>query len=239
MDEYLKNLIQYAADAIFCVGKTQCIVTWNKGAEALLGYEAHEIIGQSVDVLSPEDNKRLMRAMVIETMEGEALKNLECEIAGKKGKVAVYVTASPIRNEFMDIIGASVIAKDVTDQNRLLQAYIQQERQHSHLQGLVETLTTLNHHIRNAVAAVSLKAEVSRQYDRLDEYRELTTICLRQTRRITAVLESLQQLVDRARRLDEDPKTTMVSGSPSLQLDIEADLEARLKKIDEEGANAP
>ncbi len=238
MEDYLKNLIQYAADAIFTVGKTQCVMTWNAGAEELLGYKAHEIIGQPADVLSPEGNKRLMRMMVIETMEGDALKNLECELNGKNGKVAVYVTASPIKNEFMDIVGVSVIAKDITDQNRLIQMFIRQERNHAHLRGLIETLTTLNHHIRNAVAAISLKAEVCRQLDRVEEYRELTQTCVRQSKRIAAVLESLHEVVKRAQRLDEDVKTVDVGGSPSPQLDIENNLESRLKAIDEEFADA-
>jgi PAS domain S-box-containing protein len=195
MEDYLKNLILFAGDAIFTVGKTQCIATWNQGSQDLLGYRADEIIGQPVDMLSPDDNKRLMRAMVIEAMEGDALKNLECELNGKNGKVAVYVTASPIKNEFMDIIGVSIIAKDITDQNRLIQAFIQQEKNHSHLKGLIETLTTLNHHIRNAVASISLKAEVCRQFDHVEEYRELTETCVRQSKRIAAVLESLHQVV--------------------------------------------
>lgn len=238
MEDYLKNLIRFAADAIFTVGKTQCIMNWNNGAEELLGYKAEEILGQPVDVLSPDDNKRFMRSMVIETMEGDALKNLECELLGKNGKIAVYVTASPIKNEFMDIIGVSVIAKDLTDQNRLIQHYVRQQVNQSHIRGLIETLTTLNHHIRNAVAAISLKAEVSRQLDRTDDYRELTRTCIRQSKRITAVLESLHQIVVHAQRLDEDVKTVNVSGSPSPQFDIEADLEARLKKIDEDSSDA-
>lgn len=237
-EDYLKNIIQSAADAIFCVGKTQCVVTWNPGAEELLGYRAHEIIGQPADILSPDDNKRLMRSMVIETMEGDALKNLECELMGKNGKVAVYVTASPIKNELMDIVGVSVIAKDVTDQNRLIQAFIKQERNHSHLKGLIETLTTLNHHIRNAVASISLKAEVCRQYDQLEEYRELTETCVRQSKRIAAVLESLHEVVVRAQCMNEDPQTIEISGSPTPQFDIESDLEERLKKIDGDSPNA-
>jgi PAS domain S-box-containing protein len=233
MYDYLKSLIQYAGDAIFTVGKSQCILSWNLGAQELLGYSPEEIIGKAVDVLSPADNKRFMRATVMEVMEGEALKNLECEMIGKNGKVAVYLTASPIKDEVSEVVGVSVIAKDVTDQNILLQKFIEQQRRDAHVRGLIESLTTINHHIRNAIAGSGLKADVCRRINKLEEYQDLCTTCARQTKRITAVLESLHQLVTHARAAEEDANTVNVNGSPSPQFDIEADLEARLKKIDE------
>ncbi len=233
MYEYSKNLIQYAGDAIITVGKTQCIMSWNLGAQELLGYTPEEIIGKSVDILSSPDSKRYLRMTVSEVLEGETLKNLEYEMIGKKGKVAVYLTASPIKDELSEIIGVSIIAKDLTDQNKMIQILIEKQRRDEHLRGLIESLTTINHHIRNAIAGIGLKADVCRRINKLEEYQELCTTCTRQTKRITAVLESLHQLVMYARTTDKDAPTREINGSPYPQFDIEADLEARLKKIDE------
>ncbi len=238
MDElttYIQNLITYAGDAIFTVGKSQCILSWNLGAQELLGYAPAEIVGKPVDMLSPQDQKRLMRSMVIEVMDGGTLKNLELELTGKKGTVVTaYVTASPIRDITEEVVAVSIIAKDITDQNKLLLALIQKEKRTAHLEALVEALTTVSHHIRNAAAVILAKAEVAREIDKPKAFHELTRVCVRETRRITAVIDSLQELTKAAREQDADVKTVKMSGAPANQVDIEAHLAEKLRRIDEE-----
>lgn len=238
MDEltaYIQNLIQYAGDAIFTVGKSQCILSWNLGAQELLGYSPEEIVGTPVDTLSPQDQKRLMRSMVIEVMDGGTLKNLELELTGKNGtSVTAYVTASPVRDITAEVVAVSVIAKDITDQNKLLLALIQKEKRTAHLEALVQALTTVSHHIRNAAAVILAKAEVSREQDGLKDYHELTRICQRETRRITAVIDSLQEMISEAQDKDVDVRTAELTGAPAKEVDIEARLAEKLKRIDDE-----
>jgi PAS domain S-box-containing protein len=238
MDEltaYIQNLIQYAGDAIFTVGKSQCILSWNLGAQELLGYTPEEIVGKPVDMLSPLDQKRLMRSMVIEVMDGGTLKNLELELTGKNdASVTAYVTASPVRDITAEVVAVSVIAKDITDQNKLLLALIQKEKRAAHLEAMVEALTTLSHYIRNAAAVISAKAELSGEMDRVESYRELSQTCIRETRRITAVIESLHDLIDDVRVRDAAVTTVEMSGAPSKLVDIEVRLAEKLKRIDDE-----
>jgi len=220
IDKYLQNLVKYAGDAIFTVGKTQTILSWNLGAEDLFGYTAEAIIGKGVDLLSPYENKRMMRSLVVEAMEEGTLKNLECELIHHNGRtVSVYLTASPIRDANENMVAVSIIAKDVTDQNKLLLTLIEKQKRQAHLEALVQSLTTISHHIRNAAAVISTKAEVSKEQDHLESYRALATICLKETRRISAVIDSLNDMV---RDVEE-------SGS-----DIETRLHERLKNMDEE-----
>lgn len=240
MDEltaYIQNLIQNAGDAIFTVGKSQCILSWNLGAQELLGYGPDEIVGKPVDVLSPPDQKRLMRSMVLEVMDGGTLKNLELELTGKAGNaVTAYVTASPVRDITEEVVAVSVIAKDITDQNKLLLALIQKEKRSAHLEAMVESLTTLSHHIRNAAAVISAKAELAEQANDAGMYRQLPLVCRRETRRITAVIECLQELVEEGKRSESDVATVELSGAPSRLVDIEARLKEKLKRIEEESA---
>jgi len=238
MDElttYIQNLITYAGDAIFTVGKSQCILSWNLGAQEFLGYMPAEIVGKPVDTLSPHDQKRLMRSMVLEVMDGGTLKNLELELTGKNGAVvSAYVTASPVRDITEEVVAVSIIAKDITDQNKLLLTLIQKEKRTAHLEALVEALTTVSHHIRNAAAVIMAKAELSREVDQPKTYHELTRICLRETRRITAVIDSLQEMTKEAHADDTDVKTVELVGAPAKQVDIETRLAEKLKRIDEE-----
>ena len=235
IQKYFDNLIQNAGDAIFAVGKTQTILMWNLGAEELLGFKPQDIIVKNVDVLSPYENKRQMRSMVVEVFEEGTLKNLECELTNQDGRIAtVYLTASPIRDENENVVAISIIAKDVTDQNRLLLTLIEKEKRAAHLEALVQSLTTISHYIRNSAAIISAKSEVSRQMDQPQSYHELVTICLKETKRIVAVIESLNDMVREVESRDENIQTAEMAGAPSRVIDIEARLKERLKKIDEE-----
>ena len=76
-------------------------------------------------------------------------------------------------------------------------------------------------------------------WQRHDKHAQAYKVLLNdQSKRIAAVLESLHEVVMRAQRMNEDPKTIEISGSPTPQFDIESDLEARLKKIDEDSPDA-
>lgn len=235
IDKYLQNLVKYAGDAIFTVGKTQSVLSWNLGAEDLFGYTSEEIIGKGVDLLSPYDNKRMMRSMVVEAMEEGTLKNLECELIHHNGRtVSVYLTASPIRDANENVIAVSIIAKDVTDQNKLLLTLIEKQKRQAHLEALMQSLTTISHHIRNAAAVISTKAEVSREVDSLDDYRVLVRACLKETKRIAAVIDSLNDMVMEVEQSGSDIETTKMNGAPSRVIDIETRLADRLRKLEEE-----
>ncbi len=232
IDNYLYELVKYSGDVIFTVGPTQCILSWNVGSEELLGYKPHEVI---VDLLSPPGNKRQMRSMVVEVMESGTLKNLECELVAREGKVVtVYLTASPIHDTDGDVVAVSVIAKDVTDQNRLLLALIEKEKRSAHLEALLQSLATISHHIRNAAMVISAKSEVALQLGNAHAYQEMAKVSLQQTRRINAVIESLNDMVREVRTTGDDLKTVEMTCSPAPHLDIEERLKERLRRLDEE-----
>jgi PAS domain S-box-containing protein len=235
IQKYFSNLIQNAGDAIFTVGKTQSILSWNIGSEELLGFRSDEIIGKSVDTFSPYENKRQMRAMVVEVFEEGTLKNLECELTNKDGRiVTAYLTASPVLDENENVIAVSIIAKDITDQNKMLLQLIEKEKRASHLEALVQSLTTISHYIRNAVAIVSAKAEVSKQINDENTYHELVQVCLKESKRIVAVIETLNDMVREVEHKDETIETAEMAGAPSRVIDIEARLQERLKKMNDD-----
>lgn len=237
IDNYLYELVKYAGDAIFTVGTTQCVLSWNVGSEELLGYKPAEIIGKTVDTLSPPDHRRLMRSMVVEVMEEGTLKNLELQLLTKAGHaVTAYVTASPIKDQDERVVAVSIIAKDITDQNRLLLALLEKEKRSAHLEAVLSALTTISHHIRNSAMIISAKAEVVGHIKSAKAYEELADICLYQTKRINAVIESLNDLVKDVMKNDSELRTVDVTGSPVKQLDIEARLKERLSALNSDSA---
>lgn len=229
----MDRLVENAGDAIFIVGKTQTITFWNKAAEELLQYSADEIVGANVDRLSPYENKRQMRSMVVEVFEGGTLKNLECELVRKDGRVvSTYLTASPVTDANENVVGVSVIAMDVTDQNKLVLSLIGKVERTAHTAALMESLTTISHHIRNAAASIQARAELSRQQNTVEHYKQLTDTCIHECRRIVAVIESLNDMVREVSKEDRDLERVDMSGAPTALFDIENRIQHWLKKLD-------
>ena len=96
----LASIVESSDDAIYSTGEDGAIVSWNRGAEAMLGYTREEILGQPVGLLSgpPEDGTR----------------PFESALRGKSGHlVDVSLSISPILNAADGVVGSSYIARDI------------------------------------------------------------------------------------------------------------------------------
>lgn len=116
---HLAAIVSSSEDAI--IGKTieGTITSWNRGAEKLYGYTAEEMIGRPVSDLMPPDKIDDFPTIMDKLRHGEFINHYETLRSGRDGKVInVSLTISPIRDESGDIIGASTIARDVTDRKR-------------------------------------------------------------------------------------------------------------------------
>jgi PAS domain S-box-containing protein len=112
-------IVESSDDAI--VGKTlEGIVTsWNKGAERLFGYRAEEIIGQPIARLIPEDRLEEETQILARLGRGERVARFDTVRLRKDGTlVDVSVTISPTLDETGRVVGASKIARDITERNK-------------------------------------------------------------------------------------------------------------------------
>ncbi|HLY12970.1 MAG TPA: PAS domain S-box protein [Candidatus Limnocylindrales bacterium] len=108
-------LVESADDAIFSKTLDGTITSWNPGAQRLYGYQPHEIVGQSVAVLAAPDQVPEIRAMLKRLAAGERIEQFETERRHRDGsRLAVSLTLSPIRDHRGSIIGASTIARDIS-----------------------------------------------------------------------------------------------------------------------------
>jgi len=113
---YLAALVESSDDAI--IGKTlDAIVTsWNKGAERLFGYSAEEMIGQPIGRIVPPDRPDDASKILAVIGRGERVDHYETERTHKDGRrIYVSLTVSPIKDAAGTIVGASKIARDVTE----------------------------------------------------------------------------------------------------------------------------
>jgi PAS domain S-box-containing protein len=113
---YLASIVQSCDDAI--IGKTLdgTIVSWNAGAEKLYGYSAIELIGRSVSILFPRYRPNEFEEIMAKIKNGEQVRQLETVRIRKDGQpVEVSLTVSPIRDVEGKVIGASTVARDITE----------------------------------------------------------------------------------------------------------------------------
>jgi PAS domain S-box-containing protein len=116
MDQ-LAAIVEHSDDAI--IGKTLegVITSWNPAAERMYGYSSAEMIGRSIELLSPANRAGEMIAILSRISKGEHLDHFETVRLRKGGvTLTVSLSVSPICDESGSIVGASSIARDVSEQ---------------------------------------------------------------------------------------------------------------------------
>jgi PAS domain S-box-containing protein len=119
----LAAIVEHSDDAI--MGKTLegIITSWNPAAERMYGYRAQEVIGKSVEILSPTCRAGEMIAILAKVRAGRHLDRFETvRIRKDQTPITVSLSVSPICDAHASIIGASSIARDVTSQRQAFSA---------------------------------------------------------------------------------------------------------------------
>ncbi|MGA2745825.1 MAG: PAS domain S-box protein, partial [Candidatus Sulfotelmatobacter sp.] len=114
--ERLAAVLESSDDAIIGTTLDGTITSWNPGAENLFGYPASEAVGKSIEMLLPPERASDESDILARISRGERLDHFETVRLQKDGKrIAVSVTISPIRDCSGAIVGASRIARDITE----------------------------------------------------------------------------------------------------------------------------
>lgn len=149
----LAAIVNTSGDAIISKDLNSTIMSWNAGAERLFGYAADEMIGRPITQLMPPERQGEEADILLRIRRGEQIPHFETIRRRKDGTlIDVSVAVSPIRNAEGLIIGASTIARDITENRRM-------REQH------VFILSEMKHRIKNllamAGAIVSLSARTA------------------------------------------------------------------------------
>lgn len=130
---YLAAIVESSDDAIVSKDLNGFITSWNKGAERLFGYTADETLGKPITILVPHDRMDEEAEISRRMKRGERTEHFETVRQRKDGSlVEISLTVSPIRTSAGNIIGASKVARDITDRKRAheRQLFLLRELQH-------------------------------------------------------------------------------------------------------------
>ncbi|HYE84791.1 MAG TPA: PAS domain S-box protein, partial [Vicinamibacterales bacterium] len=117
---HLAKVVESSDDAIISKDLNSIITSWNPAAERLFGYTAEEAIGKSIRMLIPDHLQNEEDVVLSKIRAGEKVDHYETIRQRKDGsQFSISLTVSPIRDEHGTIVGASKIARDVTERVRL------------------------------------------------------------------------------------------------------------------------
>lgn len=211
------SIVESTDDAIISKDLNGVIASWNAGAEKLYGYKAEEVIGKLISILIPDDRPDEEPAILEKLRRGERIDHYETVRVAKDGRrIFVSLTVSPIKNADGKIIGASKIARDITDQKKTrdeIARLLGAERAARHEAEVAsrtkdEFLAVLSHELRTPLTAMLGWLSILRGHklDKKTTEHALQTI----ERNAKAQAQLIEDLVDVSR---------IVGGKLNLQVD--------------------
>jgi PAS domain S-box-containing protein len=128
-ESFLAAIVESSDDAIISEDLSATVMTWNKAAERLFGYRAEEILGKSIVTIIPPERHGEENTILERIQRGERIERFETVRVRKDGsRIDILLTVSPIKDATGKIIGASKIARSLTEHKRTEEALRSEQR---------------------------------------------------------------------------------------------------------------
>jgi PAS domain S-box-containing protein len=199
----LAAIVESSDDAIMSTTRDGKLASWNVGAERMFGYTAEEVIGQSIGILAPPELESQPTEYLGEVLEDEGVAYYETVRRRKDGNlIAVSLTLSPIRDTSGQVVGASGIARDITqrkqievERERFLAELAEQNERLRELDRLKDEFVALvSHELRTPLTSIRGYLELvleGEAGDLTDEQRQFLAVVERNAHRLLALVGDL------------------------------------------------
>jgi len=152
---FLAAIVESSEDDIVSKSLDGIIQSWNQAAERLFGYTSAQAVGQHISLIIPPDRAEEEDEIIRRLRSGQRVDHFETVRRRNDGTlIPISLTVSPIRDESGRVVGASKIARDITEQKRAQQALREADRHKD------QFLATLAHELRNPLAPVQNSLEL-------------------------------------------------------------------------------
>jgi PAS domain S-box-containing protein len=161
VESRLAAIVESSDDAIVSKDLNGIILTWNHGAERIFGYTPAEAVGNSIRMIIPADRQSEEDEVLARIRRGQTVDHFETIRQRKDGTlIDISVAISPIRNAEGEVVGASKIARDITEQRRLRTVADEASRLKD------EFLAVLSHELRTPLNTVLGYSRMLRREDK-------------------------------------------------------------------------
>lgn len=188
----LAAIVESSADAIVSKDLDGHIMTWNVGAERLFGYRQEEVIGKSITLIIPPDRTSEEAAILQHIRNGERVEHYETVRVRKDGShVDISLTISLVKSADGTIVGASKIARDITERKKMERQLLEADRQKDNF------IAILAHELRNPLSPIRNAVKIL-EIERPDD-RDLLTYCDLIDKEVMQINRLLDDLLDISR----------------------------------------
>jgi two-component system, chemotaxis family, CheB/CheR fusion protein len=253
----LAAIVDSSDDAIVSKTLEGTILSWNRGATRIFGWEPHEVIGKPITVIIPPELHAEERQILEKLRRGERIDHFDTVRVARDGRrLAISLTVSPVRAADGTVIGASKIARDVSERK------LAEERLRASEEALRladrrkdEFLALLAHELRNPLAPIRYALAANKKPGRTPEQcRQADDIIERQVAHMSRLLDDLLDIsritrgtlelkktraeltsvvgaaIETARPLLDEKQHTLALDLPTQPLQLEADV-VRLAQV--------
>jgi PAS domain S-box-containing protein len=195
--------VESSHDAIVSKSLNGVITSWNKGAERLFGYAAEEAVGQNITLIIPPERRDEERTIVEQLTRGERVDHFETVRMRKDGSLLdVSLTISPMKDASGRVVGASKLARDITERKRAEEALRQAQTDLAHASRLTtmgEFTASLAHEVKQPIAAIVTDANtcvrwITRDEPDLKEAREAAWRIVKDAKRASEIINRVRLL---------------------------------------------
>jgi len=138
--ETLRAFVETSSDAMFALDLAEHIVSWNRSAERIFGYDSNEVIGRQVVMLLPEHLRDQIATIIDAVRAGDRVDHVEIEMRRKDGMpIPVSLSVSPVFGAGGDVDGISSVARDITEQQLAQANLAEMERRLSEAEAAAHT----------------------------------------------------------------------------------------------------
>ncbi|HEV8438644.1 MAG TPA: PAS domain S-box protein [Methylomirabilota bacterium] len=189
----LAAIVESSHDAIVSKTLDGIITSWNGAAERIFGYSAAEAVGQRITLIIPADRLAEEDEVLARLRRGERIDHFDTVRVTKDGRqVNVSLTVSPVRNSAGVVIGASKIARDITDQKRA-----EEERRRLLAEAQAanrakdDFLAMFGHELRNPLAAIASATQILAIASRFEDVSRPLAVIERQVGHLRRLVDDL------------------------------------------------